>query len=114
MWLERLYDEFTQGSRMSPATFLVITLVTTGILAFVVGTAITAMTGQTSVLALALGFFLLTSGAIALVVVGLSARDRKPAGADLSCPRCGAPPTGSASAYGLTKCANCGDAYFVR
>jgi len=109
MWLERLYDEFTQPGRMAPAAFLGITLLAFGVLAFVVGTVLTAMTGGASVLMFAVGFALVAFGALA----SLPDRNRGSPNTNRACPRCGAPPRVVVSAHGFTKCAQCGEPYFV-
>lgn len=86
-------------------------MVAVGVLVFVVGTVFAAMTGQTSVLAFMLGFLLLALGAIS--IIGLPRHGPNRSGANAICPRCGAPPTGDMTANGFTKCAACGNPYFV-
>ena len=47
MWLERLYDEFTTPHPgMPPKAFFGFALIAVGVLAFVVGTVFSAMTGD--------------------------------------------------------------------
>ena len=112
MWLERLYDDFTTPHRgMPPKAFLGFALIAVGVLVFVVGTVFAAMTGQAGVLAFMFGFLLLALGAIS--IIGLPRRGPNDSGANLVCPRCGAPPGSCVTANGLTKCAGCGNPYFV-
>jgi len=112
MWLERLYDEFTTPHPgMPPKAFFGFALIAVGVLAFVVGTVFSAMTRQTSVLAFMFGFVLLALGAIG--ILGLPRGGTISSSANPICPRCGAPPEGSVTANGFTKCAGCGNPYFV-
>ena len=112
MWLERLYDEFTTPHRgMPPQAFLGIALIAVGVLVLVVGTVFAAMTGQSGVLALLFGFLLVGLGAIG--ILGPSRRRATGSSANPVCPRCGARAEGNVTANGFTKCAACGNPYFV-
>jgi len=112
MWLERLYDEFTTPHRSAPPRALLgVALIAVGVLLFVVGSVFAAMTGQNGFVAFAFGFLLLALGAIS--IVGPSRRAAQSASANPVCPKCGAAPGGSVTANGFTKCAGCGNPYFV-
>jgi hypothetical protein len=112
MWLERLYDEFTTPHRgMPPEALLRLALIAVGVLVLVVGTVFAAMTGQSGFLAVAFGFLLIGFGAIG--ILGPSRRRTPDSSANPVCPRCGARPEGSVTANGFTKCAGCGNPYFV-
>ena len=111
MLLERLYDDFTTPGRRAPAAFLWVAFVMLGALALVVGTVLTAMTGQSSVLAFGVGFLFVAFGAVILIANGLRPRDSN--NPTRACPKCATPPGGSITANGFTQCVQCGDPYFV-
>ena len=112
MWLERLYDEFTTPHRgMPPKAFLGLAFIALGVLVFVVGTVFAAMTGQAGVLAFMFGFLLLALGTIG--ILGLPCPRTTRSSENPVCPKCGAPPEGGVTASGFTRCAGCGNPYFV-
>lgn len=111
LFWERLFDDFTTTRHAAPATLLWIVLIAFGVLFLVVGGLVNAMTGHTSLFAL-FGFLLLAMGAIAMVADAHRAGGENPR-SNGTCPKCGASPEGVVTANGFTKCARCGEPYFV-
>lgn len=110
MW-ERLFDDFTTTRRMTPIAFLWIALIAIGALVLVFGAVFNAMTGQTSILAVS-GILLLAFGVIAFTI-GLRGGGSRGTSPNRACPKCSASPEGVVTANGFTKCARCGEPYFV-